>query len=101
MRYILEKNLQKNTLLVGTGLESRLTPFAVIQENTFVGRNLLQNMLKNALFFGKAEKFAAAWGIRPSNPRWPLAARPPRCYSHQLFTIKIGDPTQFALLAMI
>jgi len=44
-------------------------------------------MLKNALFFEKVGKFAAALRAPPPNALWPPAAggyapRPPNCYSH-------------------
>jgi len=45
-------------------------------KNTFLSRNLDQNMLKNALFFEKVWKIAAALGTPPPNPRWPLAEPP-------------------------
>jgi len=31
-------------------------------------KNLDQNMLKNALFFGKKEKSPQRWGLRPQTP---------------------------------
>jgi len=49
-------------------------------------------MLKNALFFGKAGKIAAALGALSPYPRWPPAARGsaprlPSCYSYLIYML--------------
>jgi len=61
-------------------------------KNTILSRNEDQNMLKNALFFGKSWKNRRIVGGSASKPLWPPAAgvsasRPPSCYSHLIYVL--------------
>jgi len=63
---LLEKKVQKNTVLVRTSLGAHQHTLQSFQ-NTILSRNVDQTMLKNA-FLEKAGKIAAALGAQPPNP---------------------------------
>jgi len=72
---IFEKKLQKNILIMSTGLGSASAHLVIVEKHVL--REIWTKMcLKMLYFMEKKEKSAKRWGLRPLPPRWPLEATP-------------------------
>jgi len=82
-------------IFLSTGYLKAHQHFAVI-EKTCLSRKFDQYMLKNALFFGKTGKIAAALGAPSPTPRWPPATggsvpRSPSCCPITCYIVQISQ----------